>query len=304
MKIFLMLIALAALSALPGIAFCGIALRRRRRRKRRRRGGGGGPASFRMEREWLKAQAQEEIFIRSRDGLRLRARLLPQGDCRRFAVVCHGYRAHSASAAPFARGLFERGYALLLPDARAHGESEGRWIGMGWPDRLDLLDWIDALNRRYGAPEIVLMGVSMGGATVMNVAGEALPENVRCIISDCGFCSLRDEFVHQLQRYHHLPALPFLLSADPLCRLLAHYSPLRDGDGCAQLANCRLPVLLLHGAADRFVPPEMMERARAAAGGPVEAHLIPGAAHAESIVAAPGLYWAHIDAFLSIYAHS
>ena len=48
----------------------------------------------------------------------------------------------------------------------------------------------------------------------------------------------------------------------------------------------------------------MMERARAAAGGPVEAHLIPGAAHAESIVADSALYWAAIDAFLSKYAHS
>ena len=302
MKILLFLFALAALLALPGIVFCEIALRRRR--KRRRPGSGGGPASFRMERDWLKAQPQQDIRIVSRDGLRLRARLLPQGDCRRFAIVCHGYRAHSASVAPFARGMWALGYALLLPDARAHGESEGNWIGMGWPDRLDLLDWIDELNRRYDAPEIVLMGVSMSGATVMNAAGEALPENVRCILSDCGFCSLRDEFVYQLRHYHRLPALPFLFSADPLCRILAHYSPLRDGDGCAQLQNNRLPLLLIHGGADRFVPPEMMERARAAAGGPVEAHLIPGAAHAESIVAAPGLYWAHIDAFLSIYAHS
>ena len=304
MKIFLSLIALAALFALPGIVFCEIALRRRRGRKRRHPGRGGGPASFRMERDWLKAQAQEDVFLQSRDGLRLRARLLPQGDCRRFAIVCHGYRAHSASVAPFARGLYARGYALLLPDARAHGESEGRWIGMGWPDRLDLLDWIGELNRRFDAPEIVLMGVSMGGATVMNAAGESLPENVRCIISDCGFCSLREELIHQLRRYRHLPALPFLLSADPLCRLCARYSPLRDGDGCAQLAKCRLPVLLLHGAADRFVQPEMMERARAAAGGPVEAHLIPNAAHAESIVTAPSLYWACIDAFLAKVAHS
>ena len=304
MKILRILIALAALCALPGIVFCEIALRRRRRKKRRRPGSGGGPASFRMERDWLKAQAQEDVWIVSRDGLHLHARLIPRGDCRRFAVVCHGYRAHSASVAPFARGLWERGYALLLPDARAHGESGGRWIGMGWPDRLDLLDWTSELNRRYGAPEIVLMGVSMGGATMLNAAGEALPANVRCIISDCGFCSLRDEFIWQLRRYHHLPALPFLLSADPLCRLLARYSPLWDGDGCAQLAKCRLPVLLIHGAADRFVPPEMMERACAAAAGPVEAHLIPGAAHAESVSTAPERYWAHIDAFLAKYAHS
>ena len=294
--------ALALLFALPGFIFCEIALKRRRRK--RRGAPRGRPSTFRMDRDWLNATPQEDIYIRSRDGLKLRARLMVQGGGERFVIACHGYHAHSASMAAFARGFHERGYSLLLPDARAHGESEGKWIGMGWPDRLDLLDWIDALNRRFGAPEIVLMGVSMGGATVMNAAGEALPENVKCAIEDCGFSSLRDELCWQLRQEYHLPALPFLRSAAPLCRLLAGYSPLQDGDSCAQLRRTALPMLFIHGGGDRFVPPEMMLRAFAAAAGPKEMLPVPGAAHAESIAADPDLYWARVDAFLKKYADS
>ena len=209
--------------------------------------------------------------------------------------------SHSASVAPFARGLYERGYSLLLPDARAHGESEGKWIGMGWPDRLDLLDWIRLLGARFGAPEILLMGVSMGGATVMNAAGEPLPENVKCIVEDCGYVSLADEFRWQLRHFYHLPANCFLLPASPVSRLLAGYSPLRDGDGCAQLARARRPMLFIHGGADRFVPPEMLRRAFAAASCPKEMRIIPGAPHADSIAADPEAYWAAIDAFLEKY---
>lgn len=263
-----------------------------------------GPASFRMAREWLKSMPQEDVFLQSRDGLRLRARLIVNGDGRRFAILCHGYRAHSASMAAFARGFYARGYSLLLPDARAHGESEGKWIGMGWLERWDLLDWVELVNRRFDAPSIVLMGVSMGGATVMNAAGEALPANVRCLIEDCGFCSLRDEFIWQLRKFYRLPAWLFLLSAAPICRLLAGYSPLTDGDGCAQLSRCTRPILFLHGGADRFVPPEMLERAYAAAPEPKRKQRIEGAEHADSIAADPAAYWRCIDGFLEKYAHS
>lgn len=289
---------LALLLLLPGNFFYWKALRRSRPRRRKgRSGGGGGPKTFRMDRDWLKATLQQDIFITSRDGLRLHAHLLPQGDLRRFVLICHGYRAHSASTAHFARHFYEvLGASLLLPDARAHADSGGRSIGMGWPERLDVLDWIAELNRRYDNPEIMLFGVSMGGATVLNAAGENLPENVRCIASDCGYVSIRDEFLYQLRTFYHLPGI-LLYLADPFCRLYALYSPLRDGDGCAQLRRCHRPLLLIHGGDDRFVPPEMLDRAYAAAAGPKEKLIIGGAGHAESAIVAPQRYWSAVDSF-------
>ena len=67
----------------------------------------------------------------------------------------------------------------LLPDLRGCGESGGAYIGMGWPDRKDMLHWIDWIIRRDSGAQIVLYGISMGGATVMMTAGEELPEQVK-----------------------------------------------------------------------------------------------------------------------------
>ena len=295
------LIAAALIASICGLSVVYFGLRRPRRRKGG--GHGGGPAAFRMDRGWLKAAPQTDAFIQSFDGLRLRARLLVQGDARRFVILCHGYHAHGASMAHFARHFYGMGASLLLPDARAHGDSEGRYTGMGWLDRLDLLGWIDALNRRFNSPEIILMGVSMGGATVMNALGEALPGNVVCAIEDCGYVSLRDEMKWQLKRYYHLPAALFLhLSALP-CRLLAGYSPLRDGDGEAALRRCTLPLLMIHGGADDFVPLGMLERAYAVAGGAKARLVVAGAAHAESVLVDPDAYWRAVDAFIARHAH-
>lgn len=301
---WILIFLLALLLLLPGGFFYLFALRRKRKRRapaKRSQKPSSGPKTFRMDRDWLRETAKQDVYLTSRDGLRLHAYLLPQGNCRNFVVICHGYRAHAASTAHYARHFYEAGASLLLIDARAHGESEGRSIGMGWPERLDVVDWIAELNRRYNHPGIALFGVSMGGATVLNAAGEDLPENVRCIVSDCAYVSLKDEFLHQLRAFYHLPGA-FLYLADPLCRLLALYSPLRDGDGCAQLARCTRPVLLIHGGADDFVPPEMLDRAWNAIPGPKERLIVPGAGHAESAIAAPQLYWETVDAFWKKYA--
>lgn len=301
---WILIFLLALLLLLPGGFFYLFALRRKRKRRapaKRSQKPYSGPKTFRMDRDWLRETAKQDVYLTSRDGLRLHAYLLPQGDYRNFVVICHGYRAHAASTAHYARHFYEAGVSLLLIDARAHGESEGRSIGMGWPERLDVLDWIAELNRRYNHPGIALFGVSMGGATVLNAAGEALPENVRCIVSDCAYVSLKDEFLHQLRSFYHLPGA-FLYLSDPVCRLLALYSPLRDGDGCAQLERCKRPVLLIHGGADDFVPPEMLDRAWNAIPGPKERLIVPGAGHAESAIAAPQLYWETVDAFWKKYA--
>ena len=301
---WILIFLLALLLLLPGSFFYLFALHRKRKRRapaKRSQKPYSGPKTFRMDRDWLRETAKQDVYLTSRDGLRLHAYLLPQGDCRNFVVICHGYRAHAASTAHYARHFYEAGASLLLIDARAHGESEGRSIGMGWPERLDVVDWIAELNRRYNHPGIALFGVSMGGATVLNAAGEALPENVRCIVSDCAYVSLKDEFLHQLRSFYHLPGA-FLYLSDPVCRLLALYSPLRDGDGCAQLERCKRPVLLIHGGADDFVPPEMLDRAWNAIPGPKERLIVPGAGHAESAIAAPQLYWETVDAFWKKYA--
>ena len=68
----------------------------------------------------------------------------------------------------FARDYRTCGFNVLMADNRAHGDSGGRYVGMGWLDHVDYLRWISPLVGTVGPDaRIVLHGISMGGATAL-----------------------------------------------------------------------------------------------------------------------------------------
>lgn len=146
------------------------------------------------------ALSGQMAVIQADDGITLSARVIRADEpSSRWAVVIHGYHSDKGMCSKTAYQFRLRGYNVLLPDLRAHGESEGRFIGMGWLDRLDVLRWIDEIIKHDEKAEIILHGTSMGGATVMMVAGEELPQNVKGIVEDCGYTSVWDIFKDQLK---------------------------------------------------------------------------------------------------------
>lgn len=245
---------------------------------------------------WLD-ESSEDVFLQSHDGLRLRAHYAAQ-EGHKYAIVVHGYTGTGRSMASFGEAFFDRGFTVLLPDCRAHGDSEGQYIGMGWLDRLDVLSWIDWIIARDPQAEILLHGISMGAATVMMTSGEALPEQVRLVIADCGYTSVMDEFTAQLKEQFGLPAFPFLQVTSLVTRLRAGYW-LGDADAQRQVAKSTLPVLFIHGQDDTFVPFWMMDRLYDAKTMGVKERLaVPGAAHGMAAAVDPEGYWGAIDAFI------
>lgn len=125
---------------------------------------------------------------------------------------------------------------MLLVDARAHGQSEGKFIGFGCKDRYDALKWIDWMIKKAGnGIRIVLMGNSMGGATVLMASGLNLPEQVKGIVSDCAFTSPKAVFTHVLHSMYHLPAFPMIQIADFVNRKMAGYGL----DECNAAKRCK-----------------------------------------------------------------
>ncbi|HPE16041.1 MAG TPA: alpha/beta hydrolase [Oscillospiraceae bacterium] len=238
---------------------------------------------IRRDEAWFIAQEPEDVSILSRDGLRLRAWFLPCANARGALLLLHGYRGDGvrdmAGAARFYRRL---GYHVLLPDHRAHGRSEGRYITFGVRERYDCLDWTAWLDARLGggAP-LYLDGVSMGAASALMASALPLPETVRGIIADCGFTTPRAIFARVARHTLHMPPWLLLPPVEFLTRRLAGFG-LDDASAPAALAENDRPVLFVHGEADDFIPFSMSEENYAACRGEKTLLLVPGAGHGVS----------------------
>ncbi len=236
-------------------------------------------------------QPHRDVYITSFDGLKLHATYFPalhtendDATCIKKAVICfHGYTGEGLSNhIAIADYFLKQGYAMLLPDARAHGESEGEYIGFGCLDRKDALSWIQWLIQESGEDiQILLHGTSMGGATVLMTSGLELPDNVKGIISDCGFTSPKEVFTHVLNTMYHLPAFPAIQGADFLNKKLAGYG-MDECNAKREVQKATVPILFIHGSADTFVPCSMCHEIYENCQSPKRKLIIEDAAHAES----------------------
>ncbi len=233
--------------------------------------------------EYMMLQPHEDVYCISKDGLRLHATWFPAEGSKKTVICFHGYTSQGMSDyIGLSDYYMKRGYNMLLVDERAHGESEGEYIGFGCLDRLDALEWIRWTVKSCGEDvKILLHGTSMGGATVLMTSGLMLPPQVKGIVSDCGFTSAKEVFTHVLHSMYHLPAFPMMQIADLTNKKKAGYG-LDDCNAAREVRNAKVPILLIHGSADTFVPCSMCEKIYENCASEKKMLIVEGAAHAES----------------------
>ena len=252
--------------------------------------------------DWLiKASNYTDKYITSYDDLKLHAyEIINENPTDKWAIVVHGYTSEGKLVSAKAKHLYDMGYNVLVPDLRGHGTSEGDYIGMGWHDRLDVVNLIDTTIKENPNAKIVLHGTSMGAATVLMVSGEELPSNVKAIIADCGYTSAWDEFTYQLDALFGLKPFPVMQLSNIVTKIKSGYS-LKDASALEQVKNSKTPILFIHGDEDDFVPYSMMEELYDATSSEKEMITIEGAGHDDSYLVNPTLYWNTITEFLNKY---
>ncbi len=242
----------------------------------------------------------KRVQITSHDGLKLRALYAPCKDARATLIMMHGYRsdgfADFSTVFNFYRSL---GFNLLLPHHRAHLTSEGRFITFGLKERYDCLGWIKYVNENIGG-EVWLLGVSMGAATVMMASELGLPPTVRGIIADCGYTSPWEELKYVLKRDYGLPPFPMMHLTNRRLKRLAGVS-LKDASCIEALSHCKVPILFIHGSADRFVPCDMTYQNYESCICEKAQYISPGAAHAVTCWVDPHGYRSSVRGFIEKY---
>lgn len=237
----------------------------------------------------LKDRPYEEVFTISHDGLKLYGCYYHYNDNAPLDIAFHGYRG--TAIRDMCGGIwlsYATGHNILLVDQRAHGKSEGHTITFGIKERKDCLSWIAYAKQRFGADiRILLYGVSMGATTVLMASDLGIDNNVYGIIADCPYSSPKEiiKKVCRDMKYPPILAYPFVsLSA----RILGNFN-LAETTAEKAVKNSKIPILILHGEDDRFVP-EVMSKEIADGRDNVERHTFSRAAHGISGIVHPAEY--------------
>lgn len=240
----------------------------------------------------------EEIHITAQDGISLTGHWRPCADAKRTIIAVHGWRSSWADDfALISNFWYENSCNVLYIEQRGQNSSGGDYMGFGMLERYDCLDWARWVNEQCGTGlPLYLVGVSMGAASVLMASGLSLPPNVCGIIADCGYTSAHEIWKHIVKNNLHLSYDLLHSTADTLCKKKIHV----EADSYSTLDALRentIPVLLIHGTDDRFVPVEMTYENYQACTAPKRLLIVPGADHAMSYYTEPRRYEAALRDF-------
>lgn len=255
--------------------------------------------------KWLEETTQEKLEIKAKDDITLRATAYynktENQENHNWVIVAHGYRSKPSWVASIGMHFYkEKGYNVLIPSMRATEESEGKYIGMGWLDKDDIIGWINKIIEKDKNAKIILHGSSMGAATVLMASGEHLPSNVKAIIADSSYTSVWDIFKSELKARFNLPSFPLMQMFRLIAIIQAKYD-IKEASVIDQVKKSNTPTLLIHGDADDFVPVTMEPEIYNAI--PVEKDqlIIHGAGHTKSRYREPEAYYKKVYEFIDKY---
>ena len=239
----------------------------------------------------------EDVYITAYDGLKLHARYYHCSDKSPVDICFHGYRG--TSVRDFCGGTktcFKSKHNVLVVDQRAHGLSKGKIITFGIKERFDCLSWVNYIVKRFPKNNILLYGISMGAATILMASELKLPKNVVGIIADSPFSS-PPAIIKKVIGDMHLPSkllYPFVYCS---AYIFGHFN-LNSASAVESVKKTKIPILLIHGKADTFVPCYMSKEIKKNGKSIYRLILFDGAEHGISYIKDEKTYEKYFQEFL------
>ncbi len=245
----------------------------------------------------IREMDRELVETKSFDGLTLRGYYYEYSPDSPIELIFHGYGGNAER--DLSAGV-ERcaalGRSCILIDQRGAGMSEGKVCSFGVNERRDCLSWIEFATQKFGKDRpLIIGGVSMGAATVMMAAGEGLPENVVCIMADCGYSSQKD-IICKVVKEMKLPTkliYPFIKLG---AKTFGGFD-LEETTPVEAVSKSQTPIVFIHGDNDDFVPHSMSVDCFNACKSPKKMVTIEGAGHGLAYPQNPQKYVDSLKAF-------
>lgn len=217
----------------------------------------------------LREIPHEEVSLRTQDGLLLKGWFF-DARSKNTAIIVHGFNSKGwTDGVAQAYRFFQHGYNVLISDNRACGESEGEYLTFGIRESEDTALWAEMISKRIGG-NIVLLGISLGGATVCMCSALDIP-GLKAVVADCAYKNMRSEFEFVNKLFLHFVPKHGLDAAERLAKKKLGFdftteSPINS------IAKAKCPVLFVHGKSDTFIPYSTSEELYAAC--PTEKQLL------------------------------
>lgn len=252
----------------------------------------------------IKDEPNETVRVEASDGTILTGHYYERKTDAPVLIFFHGYRSYPSYDSMHIYDLSKNnGWNLLLVTLRGHHESGGKYITLGVKERYDVLSWATWAAKRFGDDTpIFIMGISFGAEIVTLSSDMNFPKTVCGIIEDSGFTSAMDiceTCAKESMPPRAIPVFSFLLETGT--KIYGGFS-LKDTDVCKALKNATVPVLFIHGDADKTAPTPMAYSLYNACSSEKELVVVRGADHAENDSVDQRKYDSAITEFVSKYS--
>jgi fermentation-respiration switch protein FrsA (DUF1100 family) len=201
------------------------------------------------------ARLDERVGTTASDGVNLSGLLYDEGSDIT-VIALHDF--DGSAEGDFLYGSFysqSLGANLLLPDSRDHGKSGGSVVSYGYLESDDLLKWVDWVLEHYGSSQkIIIQGDTMGAAAAL-MASSSLPDQVKLIVAESPYDSLKNLGQYELKTWYKLPS-PFLTLME--WRNGKSYS-LDNVVVTDAVRNAKIPAVFLAGTNDTIIPESMTQ---------------------------------------------
>lgn len=215
-------------------------------------------------------------------------------------ILMHGVRANRVSMLDRARFLSAAGFAVLLFDFQAHGESSGDQITFGYLESKDAQAAVGFMRTKAPGERIGVIGVSMGGAATVLAAP---PLEVNAMILEMVYSDLDHAAGNRLSA--RLGGWARILTP-----LLTRQFGIRSGVNAETLQPIKrvreiaVPKLFVAGAEDRYTTVEESRQMFNVAAEPKELWIAEGVGHIDVYMAKPEEYERRVLSFFSVHLMS
>ncbi len=218
-----------------------------------------------------------------------------------WVILFHGVSDNRVGDIGVADFLLQAGYGVVMMDSRAHGESGGEIATYGWKERYDVRNIVTPLENTEHPHCIFAFGVSMGGGIALQAA--AVEPRISAVAAEAPFSSFR-EASYDYAGFHRSPWLGRILFRSVVeagfiaTKQVAgfHPSDVSPGNSVRQRP---FPILLISDGADVVLPLRHQQAILAAAAGPKELWIVPGATHAAAMGVEPEEYKRRVLSFFA-----